>query len=185
MRRFSYALLFSVAVSGVAPAAARAGELQLAFGAAGEATTWEGDSAVYSSLQVGWRFRDLVSVDFLGRLGYGAVDDRMLTYLSVGAELWGRLGSTRPHLRLGLVHQHEEPVAAIDADPFGAALGVGDGIRHRAGGQISAALDVPIGRLWRRPLFVSAGAQVTSFPDDRGPDLYWGAGASLRWNWAP
>ena len=166
------------------PAVARAGELQVALGAAGEATSWEGDSALYSSLQVGWRFRDLVSIDFLGRLGYGEVDDRVLSYFSFGAELWGRLKSTRPHVRLGVVHQHEEPYAAITADPGGAIFGVGDGIRHRAGGQISVGLDVPIGRLWRHPLFISIGAQATRFPDDRGPASYWGAGAALRWNWS-
>jgi hypothetical protein len=185
MRRALGVIVVSLAGPLLAPAAARAGDLQISLGAAGETTSWEGDSAVYSSFQIGWRWRDLVSVDFLGRLGYGQVDDRVLTYLSVGAELWGRLGTTRPHVRLGLVHQHEEPIAGIDADPFGALFGVGDGIRHRAGGQISAALDVPIGRLWRHPLFISFGAQATSFPDDRGPDLYWGAGAGVRWNWAP
>ena|SRR5688572_7228608 len=176
--------LTAVAISCGAPAAAHAGELQIALGAAGEATTWEGDSAVYSSLQIGWRFRERVSIDFLGRLGYGQVDDRMLTYFSVGAGLWGRWGSTRPHLHLGVVHQHEEPIAVLEANPFEALLGVGDGIRHRAGGQISAAIDLPIGRLWRHPLFLSLGLQATRFIDDRGPGVQWGAGVGLRWTWA-
>jgi hypothetical protein len=164
---------------------ARAGELQIALGAAGEASSWQGDDAVYSTLQVGWRIKDLVSFDLLSRLGYGDVDDRVLTYFSLGAEIWGRIGKIRPHARLALAHQHEEPMMAIEADPFGALFGVGDGIRHRGGAQIGAGIDVPVGRLFRQPLALAIGASATWFPDDRGPTWYGGAWVSLRLSWRP
>lgn len=168
----------------LAAAPARGAELQVAVGAQGEDTTWRDDAAAYSSLQVGLRFKDLVSVDLLGRLGYGTVDERVLSYFCVGGELWGRLGPTRPRLRLGIVHQHEEPRMAIMDDPFGALFGVGDGIRHRAGAQVGAGIDIPIGRLARRPLFLGIDLGATWFPDDRGPGWYVGGGLSLRINWS-
>ena len=61
------------------------------------------------------------------------IDDRVLTYLSLGSTLYGHIGIARPYVRLALVHQHEEPTSAYRDDPFGAMFGVGDGIRHRGG----------------------------------------------------
>jgi hypothetical protein len=156
---------------------ARAGEVQLATGPGAYATTWRGDAAVAQSLKVGYRFADLIAVDFLGRLGYGTVDERMLEYLSLGATGYARIGATRPWLRLSLVHQHEEPSPAIHADPAGAALGVGDGIRHRGGFGASVGLDVPVHRGKATVVYVGGDTSATWFPDPRGPTLY--AGASL------
>src|SRR5262245_58651298 len=88
---------------------AHAGELQLAVGLSGAGTSWPGDGAGVGSLRLGYRFMDLVGIYFLGKAGYGAIDDRVLLSLSVGAQIWGRIRSVRPFARVGLLHNHEEP----------------------------------------------------------------------------
>jgi hypothetical protein len=159
------------------PTAARAGDIQVATGPGAYASTWRGDGAVAESLKVGYRFADVVAIDFLGRLGYATVDSRMLEYLSLGVTGYARIGITRPWLRLSAVHQHEEPAPAIRDDPSGAVLGVGDGIRHRGGFGASLGVDVPVHRMKATVVYVGADTSATWFPDPRGPTLY--AGASL------
>jgi hypothetical protein len=160
-------------------AASPAVELQGELGPGAQASTWAGDRSAYSSLRLALRLADLVAIDALGRLGYANVDDRMLTYLSLGATLYGRLGRVRPFVRLALVHQHEEPRSAIEADSTGALFGVGNGIRHRAGAGGTLGADVPVWRHASNEMFVGAEATSTTFFDDRGPRLYLGAGVSF------
>jgi hypothetical protein len=126
---------------------------------------------------VGYCFGDLVAVDTVGRLGYGTVDDRVITYLSVGGTLYGRLGRVRPYVRLAVVHQHEEPMPGLRNDPFGAVFGVGDGIRHRGGLGSSLGLDVPVQRINSTEIVLGVDTSGVWFPDPRGPKLY--AGGSL------
>jgi hypothetical protein len=155
-------------------------DLPVAVALSVDGSSWEGDGVGYGALRVGHRW-DWISVDFLGRLGYGTVDERMLSYFALGGSVYGRLGRTRPHLRLALVHQHEEPIVAVKADPLGALFGVGDGIRHRGGAMAGAGIDVPVGRMGRGDLYVTVEASGTHFPDPRGPRWYWGAGAGIGW----
>src|SRR5688500_4381240 len=76
---------------------ARATDFQLALGAEGNGTEWRGDAATYGSLKLGLRFLDLFGVYFEGQEGYATVDERVLTMIALGAQVWGRLGITRPY----------------------------------------------------------------------------------------
>jgi hypothetical protein len=158
---------------------ARATDFQLALGASALGTDWEGDAAGYGSLKLGFRFVDIVGIYALGRSGYGAVDDRLLTQLSLGAQLWAHLGPVWPYARLGFLHQHEESLSVVAGDYGSALFGVGDGIRHRAGGELAIGLDVPF---WQRDdlsLFAGGEACAFLFPDGIGPTVYAGASLSI------
>jgi hypothetical protein len=112
-------LLIGIAVLAVglgATRGARATEVDLAIGASGAASEWRGDGAALGGTKLGLRFGDLVGVHAMGRMGYGTVDQRILTYLGLGAQIWGRVGRTRPYFRLELVHMHEEPVDGVGDD---------------------------------------------------------------------
>jgi len=156
---------------------ASAGEIQVATGPGVYGSSWRGDSSFGQALRVGYRFGDLIAIDTLGRLGYGTVDERVITYLSLGGTLYGRIGKLRPYLRLAVVHQHEEPMPGVRDDPFGAVFGVGDGIRHRAGFGSGLGFDYPIQKVKSTELVVGVDTSGVWFPDPRGPKLY--AGGSL------
>ena len=159
--------------------AARAGDFQLEIGLTGAATEWRGDAAVYSSLELGYRFADIVGIYAMGRLGYGAVDERMLTLLGIGAQVWGRIGVARPYARIGFAHQHEESLVVVRDDVGGALLGVGDGIRHRAGGEGAIGVDVPFFKRDQVQLFGTVEGYALWFPNTQGPNVYAGGGIGL------
>jgi hypothetical protein len=168
-----------LAAFGACAADARATDFQAAVGANAYGTEWRGDAAAYGSLKLGFRFADLIGIYALGREGYGGVDDRMLTQVSLGAQIWATIGPTRPYVRLGFLHQHEESISVV-ADDYGSAMfGVGEGIRHRAGGELALGLDLPF---WTRDdlsFFVGGEASACLFPGAPGPIIYAGAGLSL------
>jgi hypothetical protein len=161
------------------PALARAGEIQGAIGVVGAASEWRDDGAAYASFRLGYRWWHRLAIDGQGWFGHAPVDDRYLTYLTVGASLYGRIKMTRPYLRLGFVHQHEEPATSVRNDPFGATFGVGDGIRHRGGFASSAGLEIPFAQAGRHEWFVAVEGTATWFPDPRGPSWYAGGGAGV------
>lgn len=163
---------------------ARATEFQLKAGLLGETSTWRADPAATGALSLGLRFHDLVSIYFQGRIGYAGVDQRMLTMVQVGAQLYGRLGIARPFFRFGLCHQHEESWAAVDGDVFGAVFGVGDGIRHRGGFEWAGGVEVPFAKVKRTQFFASGEGLVTWFPDPRGPAAYGGLLLNLGLNYS-
>lgn len=179
IRRVPARVLFAFFLLGVLAVAqpALAGEVQLATGPGVYGSSWRGDSSFGQALRIGYRFGDLFAVDTLGRLGYGTVDERVITYLSLGGTIYGRIGKVRPYLRLAFVHQHEEPVPGVREDPFGALFGVGDGIRHRAGFGSGLGLDLPIQKTKSVEVVVGVETSGVWFPDPRGPKLY--AGGSL------
>jgi hypothetical protein len=168
----------------VAPAAAAATELRLSGGASAAGTEWPGDVAGWTSLKLGVRFVDLVGVFAQGRLGYALVDDRILSLISVGAELHGRIGPTRPYVLLAALHQHEETRQLVYDDPVASVFGIGDGIRHRAGGELGLGIEIPFYRKDPVEAFVGVDASAKIFPDDLGPMLYAGAGLSIGVNHA-
>jgi hypothetical protein len=169
----------ALAVFVAAPATARATDYQLALGASAAGSEWRGDAIGYSSLKTGLRFGDIAGPYLQGRVGYGTVDERLLTLLSLGGQIWGRIGGTRPYARLAFLHQHEESMSVVAGD-FGSALfGVGDGIRHRAGGELGAGLDIPLVRRDDLTLFGTVDASAKLFPDDLGPMVYAGGGLHL------
>jgi hypothetical protein len=178
--RRAAAILFPAIVTLLAaPRAARAGDVQVALAASGAATEWRGDAAVYSSLKIGYRFADVVGVYGLGRLGYASVDTRVLSQVSVGAQGWARVGRTRPYARLGFVHQHEETIDAIPEDGAGALFGVGDAIRHRAGGEGALGVDIELVQRKQLQLFGTVEGYALWLPDPRGPQVYGGGGAGI------
>lgn len=125
------------------------GEIVLAIGVGPGGTDWRGDATGYGSLKLGLRLVRVVTLFGQARLGYGAVDQRMLTMLSLGIELsapLGRVGYLRGFA--AWVHQHEESGASIGNEPGGALFGIGTGIRHRAGVQAGLGFDAVV---FRRP----------------------------------
>jgi hypothetical protein len=158
------------------PSVAEATEIQVASGPVANGSNWRTDGAFYQSLKLGLRFADLMSIDAVSRLGYGTVDDRVLTYLSLGTTLYGRYGIARPWARLALVHQHEEPTSAWREDVVGALFGVGDGIRHRGGFGSALGCDFVVHRGPKTEMVMGLDVNGTWFPDPRGPTLYYGGG---------
>jgi len=158
------------------PTTAGATEIQVASGPNAQGSSWRGDGALSQSLKLGLRFGDLVSIDALTRLGYATVDDRVVTYISLGSTLYGRIGIARPYVRLALVHQHEEPTSAVKNDPFGATFGVGDGIRHRGGFGSALGCDFVIAKGQRADFLIGLDVNGSWFPDPRGPSFYYGGG---------
>ena len=182
-RLVTMVLTFLVA-SALTAREARAGEVQLDLGLGGEGSSWHRDGAGFGSLQLGYRFKDIIAPYFLARVGYGAVDQRMLTFLSPGVQAWARIGKVRPFARFGLVHQHEETMSSVADEPFGAVFGVGDGIRHRAGLDGGLGVDIPFQKQKAWEFHLRAEALLTGFPDPRGPALYAGGMLGLGFNYS-
>lgn len=141
---------------------------------------WRGDVGGLSALKIGLTPNEWLGIYFLGRLGLASVDDRMLTLVTFGAQVWpfGR-GDVAPYLRLAIAHQHEETLSVVADEPFGAVFGIGDGIRHRGGFEGGLGIDLSI---WRGEGFSAYGtlsAQLAWFYDPRGPHVYAGGGAGL------
>jgi hypothetical protein len=166
--------VLAAAASMATPRRADAGELQLASGPGAYGSSWRGDGSFGQALKIGYRFGDLVAIDTVSRLGYGSVDDRVITYLSLGGTLYGRIWKLRPYVRLAFVHQHEEPTPGVRNDPFGTVFGVGDGIRHRGGFGSSLGVDYPLFKKDKTEMTVGIDTSGVWFPDPRGPKLYAG-----------
>jgi hypothetical protein len=139
--------------------------------------------AAYGSLKLEYRFIDLVGIYLAGQEGYAWVDDRMLTLVTIGGQMWGRIGPVRPYGRIGFLHQHEESLSVVAGDFFAAAFGVGDGIRHRSGVEAGLGVDVPV---WEKKdavqLYVVVDGSAKIFPDDLGPKVYGGGGLAFGSN---
>lgn len=146
--------------------------LEAGVGPTGVASTWRGDGGAGASARLGLLLFGVVSPDVLTRLQYSLVDDRMLTYLSLGVTGYIPLRVVRPYARAGFVHQHEESRAAIEDGPGQAALGVGPGIRHRAGFTTALGLDLPVGHQGASYFTLGGDVAATHFPDPRGPATY-------------
>lgn len=165
---------------------AAAGEIDLALGLDAADSDWDDDRLSYGSFKAGYRFAGLpwFQLTYIGKLGYGSVDERMLTYLSFGPEVRPAFSDVvRPYVRGTAVHQHEENVDAAQEQPYQALVGVGDGIRHRAGVAGAAGVEIPFAPHLVGDFYASLDLSATYFPDDRGPHRYLTAGASLGVNW--
>jgi hypothetical protein len=162
---------------------ARAGELQIGAAAGGQGSSWRGDGAGLVGIKLGYRFVDIVAPYFLARIGYANTNQRVLEMLQLGVQLWARIGITRPYLRLGVIHQHEEPWASIQADSWGALLGVGDGIRHRAGFEGALGVDIPFKQIKDWQIHGTVEGFATGFPDSKGPVVYGGGTLGIGFNY--
>jgi hypothetical protein len=159
-------------------ASASAGELDLDAGLTATTTAWPGDHGGGAALDASWWFRDWIGASFVAKEQYATVDDRLLSYFSINVAARHPAGPLRLTGTLGIVHQHEEPRSALMDAPFEAALGVGDGIRHRAGGRAGVQLALPVKQLAHGDVYVALDLDATVFADDdRGPR--WMAGAGL------
>lgn len=145
------------------------GEIHAALGVSGGLSDWSGDPVSYGFLRLGLRLFGIITPFAQGRLGYGRVDQRLLTFLSLGVEagFWVN-DQFYPRGFVAFVHQHEESMAAVDEEPFGALLGIGPGIRHRAGAQFGAGVDIVIHR--------NAGLTLTAGPELSGAYLTYSSG---------
>lgn len=175
----SLSLAAGLAALLASPSEASAGDFRLNLSLSGAGSEWKNDGAVWGGLGLTYRFYDLVGVYALGRFGYGAIDERMLTLLALGAQIWGRLGPTRPYARIAFIHQHEEPIPAAALNVGGTIFGVGDGIRHRGGAE--GAIGVDYHFYTRQPWSVFANAETSfaGFPNSSGPGWYILAGLGL------
>jgi hypothetical protein len=164
----------------LAAPAARAGELDLNFGPQATTTAWPDDHGGGAALSAAWFFRPWLGAAFVGKEQYATVDDRFLSYFSVNAAARQPLGPLRLTGMLGVVHQHEEPRAALMEQPFQALFGVGDGIRHRMAGRAGAELAWPFRVHGHGDYYVAFALDGTLFADkDRGPRWMTSAGLSL------
>ena len=91
----------------------------------------------------------------------------------------------RPSLRLYFIHQHEEALVSVEESPGTVALGIGDGIRHRAGGGGALGVEVPFEKSGNAEYVFVATGSVTAFPDDTlGPGAYFGLTAGVGLNYS-
>ncbi|MEO7096463.1 MAG: hypothetical protein ABI175_24605 [Polyangiales bacterium] len=159
---------------------ATAGEIDLGLGLQGTTTQWDSDRGGGGTLDIRYWFLPWVSATFLAKEQYAQVDDRFMSYFSVNGAFRQPLGPLRLTGILGLVHQHEEPRAAVMEMPLSSLFGVGDGIRHRMGGRAGAQLALPVWNYGRGDLFVALDLDITKFMDtDRGPSWMTSAGVSF------
>lgn len=184
MTRHTFFFVASLTAAVSFSSGAEAADFQLELGADAAGSEWRGDFTGSGSLKLGFRFIDLLGFYFQGREGYGLVDQRMITQLALGGQIWGRLGPTRPYARLAALHQHEESLSVVAGDVGTMLLGIGDGIRHRFGGELGVGLQVPFWK--KRDLQFFAGVDVYAklIPDDLGPLVQAGGGLSLGLNYA-
>jgi hypothetical protein len=183
--RAALTLAFALASTAATRPAAAAGEIQFSVAAGGEGSDWRTDGAGFVGIRTGFRFRDLVAPYFLARMGYATVNQRVLEQIQLGAQIWARLGITRPYFRAGILHQHEEPWAAYKVDLLGSFLGVADGIYHRDGGEFALGVDIPFKQVKSWQLHATIEALTTLFPDNlSGPRVYGGGTVGLGFNYA-
>lgn len=148
--------------------------LQVAMGPTGGASTWRGDPSAGGAFRLGLLVLGAFAPDVITRLSYSNVDDRMLTYLSLGVTGYVPLRVVRPYARLAFAHQHEESRAALEDHMGQSLLGVGHGVRHRGGFAGALGLEAPVGRQGRSHFTLGGDVTATHFPDPRGPSTYVG-----------
>jgi hypothetical protein len=170
--------VLSVAIA-LPSASASAGVLSVDAGLEASATSWESDSAGFGTLRFGYGFSPRFAVYAEGKLGVGAVDERVVQTIDVGARLARPVGRLSPYLRAGIVHQHESPGDAVDRDPAATLGGWGNAIRHRAGASAAVGADVRLGRHRRGEFFASLELGTSLLVNEDGPAWYWGGGASF------
>jgi hypothetical protein len=158
------------------------GEVHVAIGTAFGASSWQGDGLGYGGIDLGFRLFRLVTPIVGAALGYAGVDQRLLTRISVGLDLGWTFGRVRPHIYGAFVHQHEESLAAVAQEPFGAVLGIGSGIRHRAG--VNAGGGVEFRVVQRGPFELALGPDFgfMYLTYSSGPTWYWFGGVHVSAN---
>jgi hypothetical protein len=164
---------------------ASAGEFQLDIAGSFGASTWRSDYMAGGQLRLGYRFAKVFAIDAVGWEEFASVDKRMNTGLTFGVTGFLPFERIRPSLRLYFIHQHEEGLVSVEESPFGTALGIGAGIRHRAGVGTTLGLEIPFKRTKEVEYVALAGASGTWFPDDTlGPGGYFGLAGGVGLNYS-
>ena len=158
-----------------------AGELDMNLGLQATHTGWDDDHGGGPSLGVSWLFEPWIGINFLGKEHYATVDDRLMSYFSLNAIVRTTLGDrVRLAGTAGLVHQHEETRAAIEAMPLASAFGVADGLRHRMATRAGAQLAFPFRDRAKGDWYLALDLDATAFAEeDRGPRWMMSAGLSI------
>ncbi len=168
------------AVVAPAPHPSPRGELVARFEDGLGASTWSGDFVSFAGLSFGLRLWRVVTPFVGATLGYGRVDQRLLTRLTMGVELGHTFARRfRPHLSAAFVHQHEESIAAVAQEPLGAVFGIGQGIRHRAGVALGGGLTVRVYQSERFEFGVGPDLGAMYLTYSTGPDWYFYGGVGL------
>jgi hypothetical protein len=154
--------------------------LHFSLGLAGGASTWRGDALGFAGFTVGLQLARVVTPYVGAALGYAVVDQRLLTRLTVGVDVGITLaGRYRPRLFAAFVHQHEESLAAVAQEPWGAVFGIGTGIRHRAGAHFGAGFDWNFYRRGTLDLSVGPELAAMALTYASGPSWYFFGGVTL------
>ncbi|MEJ7728828.1 MAG: hypothetical protein WKG00_06400 [Polyangiaceae bacterium] len=174
-----------VAAACLWPRAARAGEAQFDIGANLGGSTWRGDWMTGGQLRLGYRFAHVVAIDAVVWEQYATVDERTNTGLTVGVAGFIPWQRVRPFLRAFFIHQHEEGLVAVEEEPLGVLVGIGAGIRHRAGLGGTLGLEIPFKKSDHVEYLAFAGGTVTGFPDDTlGPAVYFSLAGGVGLNYS-
>jgi len=161
-------------------APAHAGELDLNLGLQATHTQWDGDHGGGPTLSASWFFRPWLGANFTGKEHYATIDERYMSYFSVNAIFRKRFEHVRISGTVGVVHQHEETLAAIEAMPLASAFGVADGMRHRMASRMGVLVAIPFRSRERGDWYVGLDLDVTAFAEeDRGPRWMSSAGLAL------
>lgn len=161
-------------------APATAGELDLNLGLQATHTEWSDDAGGGPTVQIGYFFNDWFGATFVGKEHYAQVDDRYMSYFSVNAAFRRAAGPVWLGGTLGLVHQHEETMANIEAEPLASFFGVADGIRHRMASRAGVQLAVPVTKVSKGDLYIALDLDSTYFAEaDRGPRWMQSVGISV------
>jgi hypothetical protein len=167
-----------------APAQPTHGEIEVGANVAGGASTWSGDPVGYGGLTLGFRLFRVVTPYVGGALGYGGVDERLLTRLTFGLSVGVTIAERfRPYAFGAFVHQHEESLAAVAEQPFGAVLGIGNGIRHRAGTHFGVGFEFVLLRRPNLDFTVAPELSAMYLTYSSGPDWYFVGGATARFHY--
>jgi hypothetical protein len=161
------------------------GELEAGSNLAGGASTWAGDAVAYAGITAGMRFFRIVSGYAGIALGYGGVDERLLTRLSFGLSVGYTFADRfRPRAYVGIVHQHEESLAAVAQQAAGAIFGIGTGIRHRAGVHFGVGFDITLYHRGNVEFAVGPDVSAMYLTYSSGPSWYVIGGATATFHYA-
>jgi hypothetical protein len=164
---------------------ASAGEIQFDGGVMATASTWREDYGGGTQLRLGYRFARVVAVDAVIWEQLMGIDVRLATGLTLGLTATLPFEKVRPTLRAFAIHQHEEPLIALAEAPVGALFGIGQGIRHRAGGGFAPGVEIPFVKRGEVEGVVRPAATIVLLSEDEiGPQAYFMVGLTVGLNYS-
>jgi hypothetical protein len=157
-----------------------AGELDLNLGLQATHTAWSDDTGGGPTLGATWWFKDWIGASFIGKEHYAKVDDRYMSYFSLNVAFRTEAGPLWLGGNAGIVHQHEETMAAIEEQPIASLFGVADGMRHRMASRAGVQLALPFSDRAKGDWYVALDIDATYFSEEtRGPRWMQSIGLSV------